>query len=96
MKLKEIAERISVHLKRIEADPKLNPWRNGSTRPFYHACAWPAGRYVRVKYISYQGFSTLPKVDAELYLEWLDAGNNGRYRKTLAARPAPASGEVKP
>ena len=92
MKLTEIAARINAHLKRIEADPKLNPWDNGpgSTHPYYNAGAWEAGRYVGVKYVSYQGSHNFSKADAERYLAWLDAGNNGRHYEAFAARPAPA------
>lgn len=90
MKLKEIASRINAHLKRIEADPKLNPYdRPGGCRPYYMAGAWAAGRWVGVKYVSYQGFRNLSKADAERYLDWLDAGNVGRHYEALRGEVTP-------
>lgn len=82
MKLAEIAERIHAHLKRFEADPKLNPWRNGkvgSTKPYYCVNAFAAGSRVMVVYITYQSTTGLTKAEAEAYLAWLDAGNVGRH-----------------
>lgn len=82
MKLAEIAARINAHLKRIETDPKLNPWdrgKVGGTKPYYCSSACAAGRYVLVVYIVYQGYSALTKDAALAYLAWLDAGNVGRH-----------------
>ena len=80
MKLKEIAERINVHLKRIEHDPTLNPEdRKFRTRPYYYAGAWVGGSRIGLKYVSYQGESHISKTEAEQYLAWLDAGNVGKY-----------------
>jgi hypothetical protein len=77
---KEIAERISEHLKRFEADPVINAYREGTTlSPYYNARAYHAGRWVRVTYISFQGSISLSKQEALDYLEWLDAGNVGRH-----------------
>ncbi len=100
MKLAEIAARIHVHLKRIEADPKLNPYRAHDSsgwrlateaerqrgegiRWFFGARASATGRYVSVKYISYQSSTSLSKEEAERYLAWLDAGNIGKHYEAL-------------
>jgi hypothetical protein len=83
-KLSEIADRIHAHLRRIEADPELNPWDDGKvngTKPFFHAGAHVAGARVGVRYISYQGVTNLKKADAVKYLAWLDAGNVGKHWK---------------
>lgn len=80
--LAEIAARIDEHLKRIERDPKLNPWDNGKvhgTRPFFHSGAFARGSRVGVMYVSYQGTTHMKKVDALKYLAWLDAGNVGKH-----------------
>lgn len=80
MKLAEIAARISAHLKRFEADPVINRPRDGKeggVRPYWMAGSWSSGRYVGVRYVSYQGASHLTKQEALDYLEWLDAGNVG-------------------
>lgn len=94
-KLAEIAERISVHLKRFESDTgDINRDEHGhgvngrGLRPYYLAQAVAVGSRVFVQYISYQGHSSLKKNEALAYLEWLDAGNVGRHFE--AAR------EVKP
>ena len=84
MKLAEIAARIDAHLKRFEADLKINPpaERYGSSL-YYHARAYVGGRWVYVAYVSYHGNLNLSKTDAERYLEWLDAGNIGRHWEAL-------------
>lgn len=82
MKVREIAERIRAHLKRFEADPKINVRTHLVLHPcrkFYQAGAWASGRYVWVTYIAYQASSALTKSEAERYLAWLDAGNVGRH-----------------
>ena len=88
---KEIAERISAHLKRFEADPAINveTSRGPNTPPgkglraFFNARARVAGARVGVTYISYQNSTNLKKVEAEKYLAWLDAGNVGRHYEAL-------------
>lgn len=82
--LAEVAARIAAHLKRFETDPLINVWKNGrvgGTRPYFWATARAAGSRVAVQYISYQGWSTLTKVEALAYLAWLDAGNVGRHHR---------------
>ena len=85
MKLAEIASRIDKHLKRFEADPKINACRvsHGNTKPYFYASAYARGRYVYVGYITYQGLSHLSKEQALIYLAWLDAGNVGRHLEAL-------------
>ena len=87
MKLKEIADKISVHLKRFEDDPVINAPYNGKRlgfHPYYRAGAHSGGRYVYVGYVAYQGSAHLTKDEAERYLAWLDAGNVGRHYAALA------------
>lgn len=84
MKLKEIADRLCVHLRRIENDPTLNPDVSpGGTgiHRFYGASARDGGRYVYVTYICYQGAFRLTKAEAERYLEALDKGFGDRHTK---------------
>jgi hypothetical protein len=79
--LTEIASRIDAHLKRIEADPNLNPWHHGegSTKSYYNAYAVSAGPYVMVTYVTYQGRRGLKRAEAEAYLAWLDEGHVGKH-----------------
>lgn len=82
MKLNEIAERISTHLHRFENDPAINVRPGGNqyrTLPYWHPGAAARGRFVYVRYVSFQLSSTLSKDQATRYLEWLDAGNVGRH-----------------
>lgn len=82
LSMKEIGARIDAHLKRFEADPKINvdrsPTKTG-LHDYYNAGAGGHGRFVYVQYVAYQGNSTLSKADALKYLAWLDAGNVGRH-----------------
>jgi len=79
--LQEIADRIREHLQRFENDPAINTpvTEGGSTRRYYNAYAYPSGRYVTVRYVSYQGDNHLTKDQAIAYLAWLDAGNVGKH-----------------
>lgn len=80
--VQEIGERIHRHLKRFEADPKINVDRSpGKTglHDYYQANAAGFRGRVGVVYIAYQGASHLSKADALKYLVWLDAGNVGRH-----------------
>jgi hypothetical protein len=76
-KLGEIASRISVHLKRIEAK------QSAPGKPFYMALAWSAGSRIGVRYVSYQYSWKLTKAEAMKYLEWLDSGNDGKHHNAL-------------
>ncbi len=82
-RLDDIATKISAHLKRFESDPKINAVSKWGTRSYYCAGAWRAGSRVGVRYVSYQGESNLRTADAEKYLAWLDAGNEGRHWEAL-------------
>lgn len=77
--LTEIAARIRAHLARFEADKTINAANARGSRPYYCVNAWRAGKYVGVKYISYQGPRMLDRPTAHAYLAWLDAGNVGRH-----------------
>lgn len=81
-KLREIAARISAHLKRFEADKTINavdPSRKMAIPPYHQAGAVASGRWVYVRYVSFQGNANLSRSDAERYLAWLDAGNVGTH-----------------
>lgn len=91
MKLAEIATAINKHLKRMEADPEINPYRdqNGShVKAFFESFAVASGKYVRVTYVSYQGACLLRKDEALEYLVWLNQGNVGKHHKALLKVPA--------
>lgn len=87
----QLGRRIDAHLRRIEADPALNPsqrydperkaWVSDSTgvRSYYGARALGDRHRVWVIYVNYQGGSYMSIEDAEKYLAWLDAGNVGHH-----------------
>jgi hypothetical protein len=78
-KLAEIAAWLDAHLKRFEADPKVNVQHPSGVTPFYEACAWASGRWVGIRYVGYQSNWNLTKPQALAYLEWLDAGGVGKH-----------------
>jgi hypothetical protein len=84
----DLAKAIAKHLRRFEADPKVNvPKNGGQLRPFYLARAWyPGGRYVGVGYISFQPGTFLDREQAARYLAWLDAGNVGKHWDALQSK----------
>lgn len=77
LKLKEIADRINAHLKRMEQDPALNTLGYDG-KPEYQGAKCEAGdSKVGIVYKSYMLFPhVLTKAQATKYLAWLDAGNN--------------------
>lgn len=81
-----LAARIDVHLRRFEADHKINvntkSDRTGLAR-FYNAGCGASGSRIFVTYISYQGQLSLTKEEAQRYLTWLDAGNVGGHYEAL-------------
>lgn len=84
--LTEIAKAIDTHLRRFAEDPKTShtEWtdRNGQLRRtavYYHPYAGRGGSRVAIRYVTYQGTTTLTREEAETYLTWLDAGNVGRH-----------------
>ena len=82
MKLAEIAERIDAHLKRIEADPKTNPWNDGKvngTRPYFRAGVHTSGSRIASGTSAIKAQRILTKMIAIKYLAWLDAGNVGKH-----------------
>ena len=84
--MREIGERIDKHLKRFQADPRINIDRSSTKTglyDYYNAGAAGHGRFVYIRYIAYQGNSNLSKTDALKYLAWLDAGNVGRHFEAL-------------
>jgi hypothetical protein len=86
--LGSIAARINAHLKRMEADKAINKNTQADGRglsDFYCAGSSAAGRFVYVTYITYQGHSPLTRQQAEAYLAWLDAGNNGKHYEVLGS-----------
>jgi|WetSurMetagenome_2_1015567.scaffolds.fasta_scaffold119250_2 hypothetical protein len=80
MKLKEIATEINDFLKGFESS-RIQSARGGPR--YYCAGAGVSGRYVWVKYIAYQRETYLNREDAEKYLLWLRAGNEGRHWEGL-------------
>ena len=80
MTLQDIAAALLAHLKRIEADPVLNP-RDGGHPLGDAAILCPsverAGARVSVQYRNVA--HALTKAEAAAYLAWLDAGNNGTH-----------------
>jgi hypothetical protein len=95
VKLQEIAERISAHLARFEADKNINaPRAHENNRgqvsrlpPYYHASAYASGRYVGIRYVSYQGVTHVSKDDAARYLRMLDDGYVGTHFEALRDGP---------
>ncbi len=84
MTLTETACRIREHLKRIEADPNLNPERSDRRgKLFWNAGAGRSGSRAYVRYVSYQGTTYLTRVEAEAYLKKLDEGFVGRHFEAL-------------
>lgn len=80
VRLSEIAARILAHLRRFESDPKTNKIHPVSkVTPYYDVNVHQGGGRVRVRYVSYQGTSSLTRTKAEQYLAWMDAGNIGRH-----------------
>ena len=79
LKLKDIAARISAHLRRLEANKDTNPVSSGGTSKFYQAGACQGSKYVRIKYVSYQYTWSLERAEAERYLAALDSGFTGRH-----------------
>lgn len=82
--LKRLARGINAHLKRFEADPKLNPdskgEKGGGLKPYYNAGAsYEKGRFIQVVYVSYQGSRSLDRDQATRYLAWLDSGKVGKF-----------------
>lgn len=89
---KEVGALINAHLKRFEADPEINQYsddRKGRLHPYWNASASARGGRVFVVYISYQGSTSLTLAEAEAYLAWLDAGNEGRhFEQQRGSKPA--------
>lgn len=79
--LKQIAERIDAHLKRMENDPKINKSPFHKMKPYYLANAHQVGAYVVVVYVSYQGSRALPRDVAEKYLAYLDGGGVMKHHR---------------
>lgn len=85
MKLGEIAQKLKEHLSRFEQDPVLSKNDKGKTR-FWNTGVVVSGRFIKVCYISYQGYSNLTKDEALQYLEKLDAGFVGQHFQALRGR----------
>ena len=80
MSLQDIAAALLAHLKRIEADPVLNPRDGGhplGDRDILCPSVDRAGSRIAVQYRAVA--HTLSKAEAAEYLAWLDAGNNGTH-----------------
>lgn len=77
-KLEEIATRITVHLKRFEADPKINKPKKRLS-PYFYARAFSVRSRLGVIYVDFQPASYLTKANALEYLAWLDEGHVGKH-----------------
>lgn len=81
-KSSETAALIDAHLNRIEADPQFNPLSEKyGIRDYYNANCRMTGSKIQVTYVGYQGSTTLAPLEAEAYLDWLNAGNVGTHTK---------------
>lgn len=86
-----IGQRINKHLKRMEADPEINPVDpKHQTRPFSMASAHGHGSSVRICYVSYHGGQSLTKRDAAHYLGMLESGFTGTHWDAFENSPPPA------
>ena len=83
VRLKDIAERINAHLKRLEADASWNKKDERGLSKLWNSHACASGNRVFCTYVSYQGDCSLTKSDAMKYLEKLDAGYKGRHYEAL-------------
>jgi hypothetical protein len=82
--LATLAARIRVHLQRMEQDPKINVAKVGhrmGLQPYFLSWASRNGRFVGIRYVSFQGNTNLTREQAAQYLAWLDAGNNGKHHQ---------------
>lgn len=53
--LKRLARSINAHLRRFEADPKINPKSTEGTAAYWNAGAsYSKGKFIDVVYVSYQ------------------------------------------
>lgn len=75
MLMREIAQKIHEHLKRLEGE--------GSVSSLYNPQAYPSGPRVFIRIKSYWPETSLTKARAAQYLEWLDAGNKGDVHKWM-------------
>jgi hypothetical protein len=94
--LRELADRITAHLERFEADPEINAPRTRTRRThdggetvvtlprFVKPYASASRGCVYVSYISFQGEDKLSGDEAAAYLAALDAGFVGRHTQALA------------
>ena len=80
--LKEIAQRIDVHLKRLEADLE---WSRPAGRPIrlFGSGAVVSGNRIGCTYVSYQSTRMVAKADAIVYLKALDGGFKGRHLEAM-------------
>lgn len=76
--LRELAERINAHLKRME--------RGGLLVGLAQAGAYYlGGARIRITYVSRAGGTTITRPKAASYLAWLDAGHYGRHTDWVAS-----------
>jgi hypothetical protein len=82
-KLDEVARSIANHLTRLENDKEWNVRRDLGGLRLWRAHAFRAGRYIGVRYVSYQGTANLTRDEAVRYLAALDRGFKGRHYEAL-------------
>jgi hypothetical protein len=77
---REIAARIDAHLKRFEADPKINTLRDEIAATYCDSSVDGNNRNVRIRYRNTSSrMYSISKSQALAYLAWLDAGNVGKH-----------------
>jgi hypothetical protein len=74
LRMKELAAKIDAYLKRFEAEKKMK---------LYMAGAVQSGRFVYVRYVSYQGVGHLSREQAEKYLAFLEQGGIGQHYRIM-------------
>jgi hypothetical protein len=70
--LRELADAINRHLKRLERDGLMPSWHNAG-------CYYMGGARLRITYVSRNGATTITRQKAASYLAWLDAGHAGPH-----------------
>ena len=80
MTLRDIADGINRHLKRLEREGLLPGLANAGAY-------YMGGARIRITYVSREGGTTMSRPRAVAYLDWLNAGHIGRHEPTVAPNP---------
>lgn len=88
----ELAERITLHLKKIGDDPREQAVLQKTGGVWCPAAIVWSHRYIKIWYTAwYDAPVVISYVEAMNYLEWLDAGNAGVYSTFLQAQSKPVA-----